>query len=55
MGCNCGKKERNFLVPIKEARNTERIEQIIHKNFGGSKNPVDRKRKIAILKRKQKL
>lgn len=55
MGCGCGKKETNFLVPQKQAKNTERIEQIIHKNFGGSRNQVDRKRKIEILKRKQKL
>jgi hypothetical protein len=56
MGCGCNKKEKiNFSVDIKSQNSTDRTNQIIDRNFGGSKSPADRKRKIAILKRKQKL
>jgi hypothetical protein len=56
MGCRCNKKEIvNFQADEKELKNTERTDQILSRNFGGFKNTVDKKRKIAILKRRQKL
>lgn len=55
MGCNCKKEEKISFLSIEKQKNIQRTEEILERNFGGSKNQVDRKRKIAILKRKQKL
>lgn len=55
MGCNCKKDEKVSFLSVGEKKNAQRTDEILEKNFGGFRNQVDKKRKIAILKRKQKL
>ena len=55
MGCNCNKEEKVSFLSMDKQKNIKRAEELIDNNFGGSKNEIDRKRKMAILKRKQKL
>lgn len=55
MGCGCNGKRKDFITKEKDLNKLNRTNSIIEKNFGSFKGPIDRKRKIAILKRQKKL
>jgi hypothetical protein len=56
MGCCCG-SEKKVIKKGNERiiSETSRSKILIQKNFGNPKNEVDRKRKLAILKKQGKI
>lgn len=61
MTCSCGRNKPKINAPNTSRKITRRINdnnrenQILAQTFGSPKNPVDRKRKIEILKRQGKI